>query len=1049
MLQFPIFRRRSQALGNTAMNVFASRNDWQAIGSGQVRLDLHDRPAGLGLAWNFAGPTGFAVARRLVNWQVPPRFRMRFRWHGEGNLNRLEIKLIDHANNAMASVWWYQRDALPWPEPGTESVLESGDFAFAWGAAGGGLPARVAALEIAIVAGEGGSGELILESLSIEDLAVVQTCRFTEFRSGDGVYDRASAIGWSAHSAEDWLQLNWSEPISFAALRLEWAENAWPTHCSVTGFSATGAPEVLLDASTDTRRHFLYFGARRIQGLRLQGFREGTAIKLLALEWIPPERARSWTDFLHEVAAHLPQGSLPSYFSRRQCYWTVIGAPTCPFQALINEDGGIEVQRPGFSVDMQWLHDDSSLGIDVTSTLQSIGKMDAELSLADRRWPIPSVSVSSAPLQIVVTGAATFVGGRWCVLAEYRVQNTGEKRLSGKLLARLRPFQVTPPWQAWREFGGVFPVNDLCWNERFLQVNERFAVGPIEPVDACLLIPWLNFDDALLRDRLRMPCMKRITDPVSLAQAVMAWPISLASGESNSVHLLLPFERMEPEEQKQWWAKCQHEISFPSAFPAKLLDAAIRDWKALVGGFALAGNDEIKRRFDVICTATAHILVNRSGPALQPGPRRYARSWIRDAATMGAALLRMGRVQEVVEFLEWYHPFLREDGYVPCCVDRDGADPLVEHDSHGQWLFLVAEACRYGAGSVFSNRMLPSMRRVARYLFQLRSQRCTSAYQNGENVVRYGLLPESVSHEGYLAQPVHAYWDDVWAWRGLLHAVDYFTSEAPNSSEAHTLAERCRQESEALEQAIRNSMTMVMSSAKIEFLPGSVEWADYDPASTACAVGQLNAFACLPESAIPATFRQFLDGWRERKLQGRESGKYSAYDIRVVAALLRLGWRDEANELLNFLLADMRPQNWQQWPEISWPNPRSPGHLGDLPHSWIGAEAVLAILSLFVLEDERALVLGQGIKLDWLEEGVSGTGWPTPFGTLDFAYQKVSNGCIRVTLAGSVVPPDGIVLALPGISEKTHYQLLSGNLRPSTGGRLCLQSSPAELLFTC
>ena len=33
-------------------------------------------------------------------------------------------------------------------------------------------------------------------------------------------------------------------------------------------------------------------------------------------------------------------------------------------------------------------------------------------------------------------------------------------------------------------------------------------------------------------------------------------------------------------------------------------------------------------------------------------------------------------------------------------------------------------------------------------------------------------MPVSVSHEGYLAQPVHSYWDDFWALRGLRDAVD-------------------------------------------------------------------------------------------------------------------------------------------------------------------------------------------------------------------------------------------------------------------------------------
>ena len=72
-------------------------------------------------------------------------------------------------------------------------------------------------------------------------------------------------------------------------------------------------------------------------------------------------------------------------------------------------------------------------------------------------------------------------------------------------------------------------------------------------------------------------------------------------------------------------------------------------------------------------TATAHILVTRSGPALQPGPRRYTRSWISDGAMMSAALLRMGHAEEVAEFIRWYAPHQRADGFVPCCVDRAGS----------------------------------------------------------------------------------------------------------------------------------------------------------------------------------------------------------------------------------------------------------------------------------------------------------------------------------------------------------------------------------------
>src|SRR6202049_3294963 len=93
--------------------------------------------------------------------------------------------------------------------------------------------------------------------------------------------------------------------------------------------------------------------------------------------------------------------------------------------------------------------------------------------------------------------------------------------------------------------------------------------------------------------------------------------------------------------------------------------------------------------------AAAHIRVTRSGRALQPGPRRYTRSWIRDGAMMSAALLRMGRTEEVREFIRWDAPYQRDDGFVPCCVDREGVDWLVEHDSHGQLVALIADYYRF------------------------------------------------------------------------------------------------------------------------------------------------------------------------------------------------------------------------------------------------------------------------------------------------------------------------------------------------------------------
>ena len=115
--------------------------------------------------------------------------------------------------------------------------------------------------------------------------------------------------------------------------------------------------------------------------------------------------------------------------------------------------------------------------------------------------------------------------------------------------------------------------------------------------------------------------------------------------------------------------------------------------------------------FDCFRTAAAHILINRDGPAIQPGPRRYTRSWVRDCVIMGAALAKAGLPAALREFLTWYAQFQREDGFVPCVVDRDGVDWLVEHDSHGQFLWGIREVIREGGDRRFLRTMYPHVRR--------------------------------------------------------------------------------------------------------------------------------------------------------------------------------------------------------------------------------------------------------------------------------------------------------------------------------------------------
>ena len=90
---------------------------------------------------------------------------------------------------------------------------------------------------------------------------------------------------------------------------------------------------------------------------------------------------------------------------------------------------------------------------------------------------------------------------------------------------------------------------------------------------------------------------------------------------------------------------------------AEAFDATVKDWHRALDrvSIELPGNDQ--KIVEALKTTLAYILINADGPALQPGPRAYKRTWIRDGALISAALLRMAHPEEVRRFIEWYAPY--------------------------------------------------------------------------------------------------------------------------------------------------------------------------------------------------------------------------------------------------------------------------------------------------------------------------------------------------------------------------------------------------------
>src|SRR5690606_20299290 len=77
--------------------------------------------------------------------------------------------------------------------------------------------------------------------------------------------------------------------------------------------------------------------------------------------------------------------------------------------------------------------------------------------------PIPTSNWRLGDLTLDTTAFATGRRGAATLFIRYRIANGRESARSVRLFAAVRPFQVTPCWQQWREFGGVSRITELGW----------------------------------------------------------------------------------------------------------------------------------------------------------------------------------------------------------------------------------------------------------------------------------------------------------------------------------------------------------------------------------------------------------------------------------------------------------------------------------------------------------------------------------------------------------------------------------------------------------
>ncbi len=1060
---------------------------WRAAPADGVGLALAAAP-GLGgqpalrLDYDFQGHGGWAAARHPLDLTLPPSYEIRFKLRGAGTANRLEVKLVDTSGPSGESVWWHVDPAQGWPTAWTAERIRKRQITFAWGPAGGGEPNRIGAIEIAVTAGGGGRGSLWLAGLEIVPTEPPKPPegppRATASSSAPGHPARAALDGdpasaWRPDSVTAALTVDLRGLVELGGLSFAWEPGRQPerfrVELSEDGSEWGPAHEVVSEGAAASHLRLRDAEARRVR----ISFEPGSCPRgcgLAELTVRPLAFGASANAFMEAVAAGSPRGAYPRGFSGQAVYWTVVGRGTgatgAQEEALLSEDGALETGAGGFSLEPFVRLDDGAGG-----TLRTWADVVAAQNLAEGDLPLPTVAwpLSESPgagrvSRLEVTPLAVAEGGHSALLARYRiiaVAEAGAGRLRGTLFLAARPFQVDPPYQTLNLAGGVAPIERIACEENGLRVDGERPVVASPAASACGA---RTFDQPLLTTDLaagRVPPHRAVVDSVGLASAALAWPFDLAPGESFEVVAAVALADAGATETAPLADLARLAVSGPTGFA--VAEAGARDrWRAALGPLELDLPAAARPLVETLRSSLAWNLIHRDGDALQPGSRSYARSWIRDGALTAEAFLRAGRADVARAYAEWFAGFQYPEGKVPCCVDRLGADPVPENDSHGELLHLIAEVYRYTGDRAFAERMFPHVAAAVGYIETLRQKERTPAYREGGKLAFFGLLPESISHEGYSAHPVHSYWDDAWAYRGLADAAELAASLGRDDLAREWAARRDEFRSDLLA-----SIARVRARDHLAFIPGSADLGDFDSTATTVALDPSGLLPYLPPDAVDATFERFWRGFVARRDGTETWDAYTPYEIRHVGAFVRLGRVERAHELLAYYLADRRPLAWNGWPEVVTRDPREPRFLGDLPHGWVASDFIRSVLDLFAYEEREprpqgggaCLVLGAGVPAAWLDrpEGIAVRHLATPWGELSYRLERAGGDegeGVRYRLENTQgpgarrleAPPGGLVFTLPGVAVGAGRALVDGrSVTPGPDGRVTVHGVPVAV----
>ncbi len=986
------------------LEAFEDTTGWVIYASEGVMIQISNAEGVNGkcirLDYNFTKGSGYGGIQKMIPVKYPDNYRFSFLLRGDSPGNNFEFKLADKSGD---NVWWVNKRNYEFPKDWKKISYKKRHIGFAWGPAENKTLIATERLEFTIASFSGGKGTIYLDELTFEELTFDKTPKSTPSAELQGISpdkwegkpgflidsDKNTSVVYRS-SGQTSVKIDLGGITESGGLVIDWGKNLIPR-------------SVIVSVSEDDKDYNVCYSADNIRYekswipvpdaefrfimLQIESDK-GTEIKEVSVK--EPDFSINDNRFFINVARESRTGLFPRYFSEQKTYWTVTGVSGDKKESLINEDGLFETDKMTFSLE-PFLYTDGKL----------ITRNDVKITqgLEDDYIPVPHVKWDYQGLELKTTVFADGEANKNSVLyGLFELVNNSDQIRQGKFLTAIRPFQANPHYQELNMTGGVAKLKSISKEKGYISADSK-KIFTSEEFGKFGATKFSSKDIAFWFEQGDLPEEQSVQDDYGYVSAGLESEFELKPGESLTLSAAIPFYGEYPSGLE----------NLRSSEVVKKLQVVNEFWRKTLNHITYNLPPDADQLINTVRSNTGYILINRDKAGIQPGSRSYERSWIRDGSLTSAALLKMGLTGEIKEFINWYSSYQYENGKVPCVVDSRGADPVPEHDSHGELIYLIKQYFNFTGDTLLLRERFGNVSGAVSYIKSLVAERSNDHFKYGNDSVRayYGILPESISHEGYSDKPMHSYWDNFFAMKGLKDAADIAVITGDKAKAAEFTAFR-----DEFRKNLYNSLDLAVKTRKIDYIPGCVEKGDFDATSTTIAIYPCNELKNMPKQLTLNTFDKYFQFTEDRRNGKLDWMNYTPYEVRTIGSFIFLDQPERAHRLIDFFMKDQRPQGWNHWAEVVWKDYRLPRFIGDMPHTWVGSDFINAARTMFIYENEleNSLVIGAGLKKSWtdFEKGISVENLPTYYGDISYKIKKTTENTYMVEVTGKgKVPPGG------------------------------------------